>query len=92
MHSDLSDLKFIFLQPEEALRGLRQEEFDLAVIEHSLDLKFAGFNRFSMPDDEMLVVTSAAAPIPNDNGVVELSALKEQDAFTRDATAAAQRS
>ena len=39
-HSDLNDLKFIFLQPEEALRGLRQEEFDLAVIEHSLDLEF----------------------------------------------------
>ncbi len=82
-HSDLSDLKFIFLQPEEALRGLRQEEFDLAVIEHSLDLKFAGFNRFSMPDDEMLVVTSAAAAIPNDNGVVELSALKGSRLYAR---------
>ena len=82
-HSDLSDLKFVFLQPEEALRGLRQEEFDLAVIEHSLDLKFAGFNRFSMPDDEMLVVTSAAAPIPNDNGVVELSALKARRLYAR---------
>ena len=36
-HSDLSDLKFIFLQPDEAMKGLRNEEFDLAVIEHCLD-------------------------------------------------------
>jgi DNA-binding transcriptional LysR family regulator len=82
-HSDINDLKFIFLQPEEALRGLRQEEFDLAAIEHSLDLNFPGFNRFSMPDDEMLVVTSAAAPIPNDDGVIQVSRLKEKRLFAR---------
>jgi len=82
-HSDINDLKFIFLQPEEALRGLRQEEFDLAAIEHSLDLNFPGFNRFSMPDDEMLVVTSAAAPIPNDDGVIQVSSLKEKRLFAR---------
>ena len=82
-HSDINDLKFIFLQPEEALRGLRQEEFDLAAIEHSLDLSFPGFNRFSMPDDEMLVVTSAAAPIPNDGGVIQVSSLKEKRLFAR---------
>jgi len=82
-HSDINDLKFIFLQPEEALRGLRQEEFDLAAIEHSLDLDFPGFNRFSMPDDEMLVVTSAAAPIPNDDGVIQVSSLKEKRLFAR---------
>ena len=82
-HSDLSDLKFVFLQPEEALRGLRREDFDLAVIEHSLDLDFSEFNRFSMPDDEMLVVTSAASPIPNDDGVIQISALKEKRLYAR---------
>jgi DNA-binding transcriptional LysR family regulator len=83
VHSDLNDLKFIFLQPEEALRGLRQEEFDLAVIEHSLDLDFSGFNRFSMPDDEMLVVTSAASPIPNDDGVIQVAELKGKRLYAR---------
>ena len=83
VHSDLNDLKFIFLQPEEALRGLRQEEFDLAVIEHSLDLNFSGFNRFSMPDDEMLVVTSAASPIPNEDGVIQVAELKEKRLYAR---------
>ena len=83
VHSDLNDLKFIFLQPEEALRGLRQEEFDLAVIEHSLDLNFSGFNRFSMPDDEMLVVTSAASAITNDDGVIQAAVLKEKRLYAR---------
>ena len=45
VHSDMNDLKFLFLQPEKALAGLRHEEFDLAVIEHQLDLDCSGFNR-----------------------------------------------
>jgi len=83
VHSDLNDLKFIFKQPEEALRGLRLEEFDVVVIEHSLDLDFSGFNRFSMPDDEMLLVTSAAEPIPNHDGVVKIESLKGKRLYAR---------
>ena len=83
VHSDLSDFKFIFLQPEEALRGLRNEEFDLAVIEHRLDQDFTGFNRFSMPDDEMLVVAAPSAAIPNIDGVIQLSDLKKYRLFAR---------
>ncbi len=82
-HSDLNDLKFIFLQPEEALRGLRLEEFDLAVIEHRLDLDFSGFNRFLMPDDEMLLVTSAASPMPHDDGVIQVTELRDKRLFAR---------
>jgi DNA-binding transcriptional LysR family regulator len=82
-HSDLSDLKFIFLQPEEALLGLREEDFDLAVIEHRLDLDFSGFNRFSMPDDEMLLVTSAATPIPNDDGIIQITELRDKRLYAR---------
>ncbi len=83
VHSDLSDLKFVFLQPEEALRGLRNEEFDLAVIEHRMDLDFAGFDRFSMPDDEMLVVSSSSSVLPNVDGVVQLDDLKNTRLFAR---------
>ena len=79
----MNDLKFIFLQPEEALRGLRREEFDIAVIEHRLDLDFSGFNRFSMPDDQMLLVTSAATPIPNQDGVIKISELKSRRLYAR---------
>jgi DNA-binding transcriptional LysR family regulator len=83
VHSDLSDFKFIFLQPEEALRGLRNEEFDLAVIEHRLDQDFTGFDRFSMPDDEMLVVAAPSADISNVDGVIQLSDLKNSRLFAR---------
>jgi len=82
-HFDMNDLNFIFLQPEEALRGLRQENFDLAVIEHRLDLDFSGFNRFSLPDDEMLLITSAAAPIATDDGVVKVTDLKDKRLYAR---------
>ena len=82
-HSDLNDLKFIFKQPEEALRGLRMEEFDVVVIEHGLDLNFSGFNRFTMPDDEMLLVMCAAEPVRKDDGVVKIEDLKEKRLYAR---------
>lgn len=82
-HSDLSDLKFIFLQPLEALRGLRNEEFDMAVVEHRLDQDFTGFDRFSMPDDEMLVVAAVSSTIPNVDGVIQLADLKDLRLFAR---------
>ncbi len=83
VHSDLHDLKFIFLQPEEALKGLRQEEFDLAVIEHRLDTDFKGFDRYSMPDDEMLVIVNAAAPLPNNEGLIDIETLKNTRLYAR---------
>jgi DNA-binding transcriptional LysR family regulator len=83
IHSDLNDFKFIFLQPSEALSGLRNEEFDLAVIEHSLDLDFSGFDRFPMPDDEMLIVAAASPVIPNVEGVIQLADLKNFRLFAR---------
>jgi DNA-binding transcriptional LysR family regulator len=82
-HSDLSDLKFVFLQPEEALQGLRNEEFDLAVIEHCLDMDLSGFDRFTMPDDEMVVVASLSSAIPNVDGVIHLDDLKKNRLFAR---------
>lgn len=82
-HSDMSDFKFIFLQPAEALRGLRNEEFDLAVIEHSLDQDFSGYDRFSMPDDEMLVVAAAALKVPHAGGVIRLEDLMGYRLFAR---------
>ena len=82
-HSDISDLKFLFMQPGEALIGLRHEEYDLAVIEHRLDQDFTGFDRFSMPDDEMLIVASASAISPNDDGLVSVEDLKKTRLFAR---------
>ncbi len=83
VHSDLSDLKFIFLQPEAALKGLRHEEFDLAVVEHRLDMDFSGFERFSMPDDEMLIVAAATSPLAAGDKVVTVEDLKSYRLFAR---------
>jgi DNA-binding transcriptional LysR family regulator len=83
VHSDLSDLKFVFLQPSEALRALRDEECDLGMIEHSLDQDFTGFDRFPMPEDEMLVVAAPLAAIPNIDGVINLSDLTSFRLFAR---------
>jgi DNA-binding transcriptional LysR family regulator len=83
VHSDLSDLKFVFLQPAEALQGLRNEEFDMVVIEHRLDLDFSGFDHFSMPDDEMLVVASATSGLPSVDGVIKPEDLKGSRLFAR---------
>ena len=83
VHSDMNDLKFIFMQPEEALAGLRHEEFDLAVIEHRLDLDFKGFDRYSMPDDEMLVVVASSMALPTVDVTVELKELNGMRLFAR---------
>ena len=83
VHSDMNDLKFIFMQPEDALAGLRHEEFDLAVIEHRLDLDFKGFDRYSMPDDEMLVVAASSMALPNVDGTVKLEDLNGMRLFAR---------
>ncbi len=82
-NSDLADLKFVFMQTEEALKGLRHEEFDLAVIEHRLDQDFAGLDRFAMPDDEMLFVVASEVDLPAVDGVVALEDLKRFRFFAR---------
>lgn len=82
-HSDMHDLKFVFLQPAEALRGLRDEAFDLAVIEHCMDQDFAGLDRFSLPDDEMLVVTAAGFDLPSLDGVIQAEDLSKVRLFAR---------
>jgi DNA-binding transcriptional LysR family regulator len=83
IHSDMSDFKFVFLQPAEALRGLRNEDFNLAVIEHNLDQDFTGFDRFILPDDEMLVVAAASLVIPNVDEMIPLNDLKNYRLFAR---------
>ena len=83
VHSDMNDLTFIFKQPEEALDGLRHEEFDVAVIEHRLDLDFIGFDRYSLPDDSLLIVASPSYSLPNIDGVVKMQDLKGLRLFAR---------
>lgn len=82
-HADLADLKFHFMQPAEALRGLRSEEFDVAVIEHCLDQDFGDFDRFVLPDDELLFVAAPALGLKVRDGFVALDDLAGQRFFGR---------
>ncbi len=82
-HSDLNDLKFVFMQPQESLQGLRNEEFDLAVIEHCQGQSFDGFERYSLPDDELLFVLPPAPDLPGVDGVVGLEDLLRYRLYAR---------
>lgn len=82
-HADVADLKFVFQQPFEALRSLRNEEFDLAVIEHCPGQEFAGLDRFILPDDEMLLVAPAGVATVGADGCVPLEELLRFRLFAR---------
>jgi len=57
-HSETSDLKFVFEMPETALQGLKEGIFDLALIEYCEDLNLGAFKAYSLPEDEMIFVSS----------------------------------
>jgi DNA-binding transcriptional LysR family regulator len=82
-HADVADLKFIFQQPLEALRSLRNEEFDLAMIEHCPGQEFSGLDRFILPDDEMLLVAPAGKVILGADGCADLAELTRYRLFAR---------
>jgi len=82
-HSDVADLKFVFLQPEEALRSLRNEDFDLAVLEHCPMQEFTGLDRIPLPDDELLMVAPPGAITPDEQGYIKLDELTRFRLFAR---------
>jgi len=82
-HADVADLKFIFQQPLEALRSLRNEEFDLAVLEHCPDQEFTGLDRFVLPDDEMLLVAPPGNVTTGADGCADLATLTRYRLFAR---------
>jgi len=70
-NADLADLKFIFHQPEVALRKLEKGEFDLAVVEHCSDFDLTPFKTYQLPRDELVFIAAARegrndAPVPLD--------------------------
>ncbi len=82
-HADLADLKFLFMQPAEALRDLRNEEFDLAVLEHCANQDFSGLLRYVLPDDEMLFVAAPGSLPAAADGCVSLAELSRARLFAR---------
>jgi len=57
-NSQSSDLNFVFEMPETALKGLRENLFDLVLIEYCEDLNLSEFSVFPLPDDEMVFISA----------------------------------
>jgi len=80
-NTDLADIKFNFGTPEQALKGLEQNEFDIAVLEHceSLDLKEK--IAFRLPPDELVFVSAPELQVPE--GEIDLKQLLPFRVFVR---------
>jgi len=63
-NADLIDFKFIFQQPDLALRGLADNQFDLAIIEHCGASDLSAFETHQLPDDELVFVSAPHMQLP----------------------------
>ncbi|MCA1797436.1 MAG: LysR family transcriptional regulator [Geobacteraceae bacterium] len=55
---DVSDLKFIFDMPDKIVAGLREDRFDMAIIEHCQCEDLSGFKTTELPGDDIIFVRS----------------------------------
>ena len=58
------DLKFLFNSPGEAIEGIRNQNFDLAVIEHCSETDLSTFDTFPLPADELAFVSAPSLNLP----------------------------
>lgn len=64
-NSDVADIKFVVHQPEEALRGLQEDTFDLAIIEHFDDYDLNAFRTLALPEDELVFISAPSFDLPH---------------------------
>lgn len=76
-----SDLNFVFEMPETALKGLRENRFDLVLIEFCEDLNLDEFSSYELPDDEMVFISAPHSGIAS--GKVEMGALLQQRLYCK---------
>jgi len=80
-HADLADLKFVFGQPDQAIRGLKEKEFDVVTIEHCEDRDLEPFFIQPLPEDHLVFIS---APILGlDGEMVELEDLQKHRLYAR---------
>ena len=80
-HADLADFKFTFHTPLQALRGLEQNDFDLAVVEHCGDLDLKTLRTLELPQDELVFISASRLGI--EVGVTPLASLLPHRIFVR---------
>lgn len=71
--TELNELNFTLGNPEEILNGLKDARYDLAVIEHCQDYDLEMLHTISLPDDDVVFVTSKAFDVdPLENPLEQL--------------------
>lgn len=81
LYPDVEDLRLLFNTPQEALDGLREGIFDVAIIEHLADQDFSTLRHEALPPDRMVYVGSPELGLPaGETGLEQLYPFK---LFTR---------
>ncbi|PLY03148.1 MAG: LysR family transcriptional regulator, partial [Desulfuromonas sp.] len=80
-NADLADIKFNFGTPEQALLGLENNDFDIAILEHCDCLDLKDKLAYRLPDDELVFVSAPELEIPE--GEIELQKLLPSRIFIR---------
>ncbi len=58
------DLKFLLYSPDQALEGILNKEFDIAIVEHCPEADLSIFQTYSLPQDEMVFVSAPELNLP----------------------------
>jgi DNA-binding transcriptional LysR family regulator len=80
-NANLDDFKFNFVQPEQAIKGVNEGIFDVAVIEHCHDLDIGELFYKELVEDEMIFISAPQLELRGE--VVPLDDLLRQRLYTR---------
>ena len=80
-NADLADLKCIFAQPDQAIKGLREGDFDLTVIEHCQSWELEGLFLKSLPEDQLIFISAPQLDLSGET--VPLAELQQQRLYVR---------
>ncbi len=81
LYSSTSEIKFSFEMPDDVIAGLQRGTYQAGVIEHSEPYELGEFETFSLPDDELIFVTSPLLGI--DSPTVTIDQLIPYDLYIR---------
>ena len=79
--SENTDFEFNFQTPEGAISGLQKNIYDIAAIEHLPDLDLSKFSTLSLPQQEMVIISSPKLNLPE--GTLKISDLLPHTFYIR---------
>ena len=79
-----TDLNFLLHNPEEALEGILTKDFDISIIEHCPDADFSKFQTYSLPQDELVFVTSPKLELSSTEDAIDIDSIFKFSLFVRE--------